>query len=125
MCVYICVCIKISEKALFGEDEWYFFSPRYRKYPNGARPNRMAASGFWKATGPDKPILTSSGSRRIGVKKALVFYTGRPPRGHKTEWVMTEYRLPDTMTRPSRLRGSMRVSGCADICSKSCFSSLL
>ncbi|KAM7527912.1 hypothetical protein LguiB_031322 [Lonicera macranthoides] len=86
-------------------DEWYFFSPRYRKYPNGARPNRMAASGFWKATGPDKPILTSSGSRRIGVKKALVFYTGRPPRGHKTEWVMTEYRLPDTLTR----RGSMRL----------------
>ncbi|KAE8656391.1 NAC domain-containing protein 18 [Hibiscus syriacus] len=31
-------------KATFGEQEWYFFSPRDRKYPNGARPNRAATS---------------------------------------------------------------------------------
>lgn len=99
----------ISDKSLFGEDEWYFFTPRDRKYPNGVRPNRTAASGFWKATGTDKPILSASGSRRIGVKKALVFYTGRPPKGVKTDWIMTEYRLPDTTTRPSRFKGSMRV----------------
>ncbi|KAA8550419.1 hypothetical protein F0562_002103 [Nyssa sinensis] len=101
--------IAFLEKALFGQDEWYFFSPRDRKYPNGARPNRSAASGYWKATGTDKPILTSSGSKRIGVKKALVFYTGRPPKGVKTDWIMNEYRLPETMTRPSRLKGSMRL----------------
>lgn len=73
------------------------------------RPNRTAASGFWKATGTDKPILSAAGSRRIGVKKALVFYTGRPPKGVKTDWIMTEYRLPDTIARPSRAIGSMRV----------------
>lgn len=94
---------------MFGEDEWYFFSPRDRKYPNGARPNRAAGSGYWKATGADKPILTS-GSKNIGVKKALVFYTGRPPNGLKTDWIMNEYRLLDTAIRPTRLKGTMRVS---------------
>ncbi|RVW97235.1 NAC transcription factor ONAC010 [Vitis vinifera] len=91
---------ELPKKALFGEEEWYFFSPRDRKYPNGVRPNRAAASGFWKATGTDKPILTSCGSKSIGVKKALVFYIGRPPRGVKTEWIMNEYRLLNTMNRP-------------------------
>ncbi|XVF04917.1 hypothetical protein REPUB_Repub05bG0126100 [Reevesia pubescens] len=100
---------ELPKKALFGEDEWYFFSPRDRKYPNGERPNRAAASGYWKATGTDKPILTSSGSKNIGVKKALVFYTGKPPKGIKTEWIMNEYRLLDRMIKPSRLKGSMRL----------------
>ncbi|KAK3022479.1 hypothetical protein RJ639_045808 [Escallonia herrerae] len=100
---------ELPKKALSGKDEWYFFSPRDRKYPNGVRPNRSAASGFWKATGTDKPILNSSGSRRIGVKKTLVFYKGRPPKGVKTEWTMNEYRVPNTMTRSSRAKGSMRL----------------
>lgn len=99
-----------ADKALFGEDEWYFFSPRDRKYPNGERPNRAAGTGYWKATGTDKPILSCFGSK-LGVKKALVFYTGRPPRGAKTDWMMNEYRLADTIIRPSRSKGSMRVSG--------------
>ncbi|XWS73729.1 hypothetical protein CRYUN_Cryun02cG0153500 [Craigia yunnanensis] len=100
---------ELPKKALSGEDEWYFFSPRDRKYPNGERPNRAAASGYWKATGTDKPILTSSESKNIGVKKALVFYTVRPPKGIKTEWIMNEYRLLDRMIKPSRLQGSMRL----------------
>lgn len=103
------MCENIVEKAPFGDEEWYFFSPRDRKYPNGARPNRTAASGYWKATGTDKPILGSSGAK-IGVKKGLVFYIGKPPNGEKTDWIMTEYRLPDTLTRPARSKGSMRVS---------------
>jgi len=95
---------------LFGEEEWYFFSPRDRKYPNGLRPNRTAASGYWKATGTDKPIISSRGSKHIGVKKALVFYSGRPPKGVKTDWIMNEYRLVDTTTKSFKLKGSMRVS---------------
>ena len=82
-------------KAAFGEQEWYFFSPRDRKYPNGARPNRAATSGYWKATGTDKPVLTAGGNQKVGVKKALVFYGGKPPRGIKTNWIMHEYRLAD------------------------------
>lgn len=80
-------------KATFGEQEWYFFSPRDRKYPNGARPNRAATSGYWKATGTDKPVLSSGSNQKVGVKKALVFYGGKPPKGIKTNWIMHEYRL--------------------------------
>ncbi|KAF8370179.1 hypothetical protein HHK36_003735 [Tetracentron sinense] len=86
---------ELPGKATFGEQEWYFFSPRDRKYPNGARPNRAATSGYWKATGTDKPILTSGGTQKVGVKKALVFYSGKPPKGIKTNWIMHEYRLTD------------------------------
>ncbi|CAD5185212.1 unnamed protein product [Musa acuminata subsp. malaccensis] len=86
----------LPAKATYGDREWYFFSPRDRKYPNGRRPNRAAASGYWKATGTDKAIHTSSGKNHsIGVKKALVFYKGRPPRGLKTNWIMHEYRLAE------------------------------
>ncbi|PIN09583.1 hypothetical protein CDL12_17832 [Handroanthus impetiginosus] len=86
---------ELPAKAIFGEQEWYFFSPRDRKYPNGARPNRAATSGYWKATGTDKPVLTAGGTQKVGVKKALVFYGGKPPKGIKTNWIMHEYRLAD------------------------------
>ncbi|CAN6176689.1 unnamed protein product [Urochloa humidicola] len=83
----------LPAKALYGDGEYYFFSPRDRKYPNGIRPNRAAGSGYWKATGTDKPIHDSATGESVGVKKALVFYKGRPPRGTKTNWIMHEYRL--------------------------------
>lgn len=88
-CGYVCV-----GKAVFGEKEWYFFSPRDRKYPNGSRPNRVAGSGYWKATGTDKVITTEG--RKVGIKKALVFYIGKAPKGSKTNWIMHEYRLLDS-----------------------------
>ncbi|KAF8007152.1 hypothetical protein BT93_K1220 [Corymbia citriodora subsp. variegata] len=84
---------ELPGKATFGEMEWYFFSPRDRKYPNSARPNRAAASGYWKATGTDKIIMDSSTGENLGVKKALVFYEGKPPTGSKSQWIMHEYRL--------------------------------
>ncbi|XP_050220532.1 NAC domain-containing protein JA2L-like [Mercurialis annua] len=84
----------LPSKAIFGEKEWYFFSPRDRKYPNGSRPNRVAGSGYWKATGTDKVIVTDG--RKVGIKKALVFYIGKPPKGTKTNWIMHEYRLLDS-----------------------------
>ncbi|KAJ1686602.1 hypothetical protein LUZ63_017992 [Rhynchospora breviuscula] len=86
----------LPSQAKYGEKEWYFFSPRDRKYPNGARPNRAAGSGYWKATGTDKPILSSKTNKSIGVKKALVFYQGKPPKGVKSEWIMHEFRLTDS-----------------------------
>ncbi|MED6131092.1 hypothetical protein PIB30_006713 [Stylosanthes scabra] len=98
----------LPSKALFGEEEWYFFTPRERKYPNGVRPNRAAGAGYWKATGTDKPIITSCGLKSIGVKKALVFYKGRPPKGSKTDWIMHEYRLHDSILSNSLKRTSMR-----------------
>ncbi|KAL2944135.1 NAC domain-containing protein 72 [Bienertia sinuspersici] len=93
----------LPSKAMFGEKEWYFFSPRDRKYPNGSRPNRVAGSGYWKATGTDK-IITTQG-RKVGIKKALVFYIGKAPKGTKTNWIMHEYRL----TEHNRKNGSSKL----------------
>ncbi|XVE93965.1 hypothetical protein REPUB_Repub01dG0239700 [Reevesia pubescens] len=84
-----------------GEREWYFFVPRDRKHGNGGRPNRTTENGFWKATGSDRKIVSLSDPKRIiGLKKTLVFYKGRAPRGSKTDWVMNEYRLPDVCSLP-------------------------
>lgn len=98
---------ELPDKSDFGENEWYFFTPRERKYPNGVRPNRATVSGYWKATGTDKSIF--SGSKHIGVKKALVFYKGRPPKGIKTDWIMHEYRLIGSRRQANRQIGSMRL----------------
>lgn len=37
-------------------------------------------------------MITSQG-RKVGIKKALVFYVGKAPKGSKTNWIMHEYRL--------------------------------
>ncbi|XP_008792531.2 NAC domain-containing protein 68-like [Phoenix dactylifera] len=99
---------ELPEKALFGQKEWYFFTPRDRKYPNGSRPNRAAGEGYWKATGADKPVTPKGGHRPLGIKKALVFYSGKAPRGVKTDWIMHEYRLADA-NRAASKKGTLRL----------------
>lgn len=80
------------------EQERYFFSTREAKYPNGNRSNRATGSGYWKATGIDKQIVTSRGNQVVGMKKTLVFYRGKPPHGSRTDWIMHEYRLVSSQT---------------------------
>uniref|UniRef100_A0A0A9GC47 NAC domain-containing protein n=1 Tax=Arundo donax TaxID=35708 RepID=A0A0A9GC47_ARUDO len=96
---------QLPRMALYGEKEWYFFSPRDRKYPNGSRPNRAAGSGYWKATGADKPV---GSPKPVAIKKALVFYAGKAPKGEKTNWIMHEYRLAD-VDRSARKKNSLRL----------------
>ncbi|KAH0680737.1 hypothetical protein KY284_021822 [Solanum tuberosum] len=84
---------ELPEVAKMGEREWYFFSLRDRKYPTGLRTNRATGAGYWKATGKDREVYSATNGALLGMKKTLVFYKGRAPRGEKTKWVMHEYRL--------------------------------
>ncbi|KAH9604022.1 hypothetical protein KSS87_014202 [Heliosperma pusillum] len=82
---------ELPRQAKMGEKEWYFFCVRDRKYPTGLRTNRATEAGYWKATGKDKDIFRDKSL--VGMKKTLVFYKGRAPKGEKSNWVMHEYRL--------------------------------
>ncbi|KAF8028314.1 hypothetical protein BT93_E1046 [Corymbia citriodora subsp. variegata] len=79
-------------------EQWFFFAPMQEREARGGRPSRSMASGYWKATGSPGYVY-SSDNKVIGVKKSMVFYTGKPPRGRKTHWKLNEYRafeLPPT-----------------------------
>ena len=75
-------------------EQWFFFVPRQEREARGGRPSRTTGSGYWKATGSPGPVF-SKDNRMIGVKKTMVFYTGKAPTGRKTKWKMNEYKAVD------------------------------
>ncbi|XP_052138995.1 NAC domain-containing protein 83-like [Oryza glaberrima] len=101
----------LSTAAAAEKECGYFFCLRGRKYRNSIRPNRVTGSGFWKATGIDKPIYSSSLAAAaagagdcIGLKKSLVYYRGSAGKGTKTDWMMHEFRLPSSISDSDHLQ---------------------
>lgn len=95
-------------RAKLGEKEWYFFCVRDKKYPTGLRTNRATAAGYWKATGKDKEIFR--GKVLVGMKKTLVFYKGRAPKGEKSNWVCHEYRLEGKLSHDKPAKNDWVIS---------------
>ncbi|CAK9172000.1 unnamed protein product [Ilex paraguariensis] len=91
-----------------SEEKMYFFSKRRGNVKRCGTTTFISGSGYWKAIGKDKQILTPGSSQPVGIKKSLVFYQlgigRRPrcprPRGFKTRWVMHEYCLVGSGTTP-------------------------
>lgn len=73
-------------------NEWFFFCELQIASPL----IRITKSGYWKATGRERHIMSRksgpSNSSLIGIKKTLVYYTGRAPKGVRTSWLVHEYR---------------------------------
>ncbi|CAA7054221.1 unnamed protein product [Microthlaspi erraticum] len=83
-----------GERCRGDGEQWLFFVPRQEREARGGRPSRTTGSGYWKATGSPGPVF-SLNNRVIGVKKTMVFYTGKAPTGRKTPWKMNEYKAVD------------------------------
>ncbi|KAF3548870.1 hypothetical protein DY000_02000982 [Brassica cretica] len=83
-----------GERCRGDAEQWFFFVPRQEREARGGRPSRTTGSGYWKATGSPGSVF-SKDNRMIGVKKTMVFYTGKAPTGGKTKWKMNEYKALD------------------------------
>ncbi|KAI3439223.1 uncharacterized protein J3R85_004939 [Psidium guajava] len=78
---------------MFNSKELFLYCCVKRKYLNSKRPDRTTVAGYWKVTGKKRRIMSEDTNEHIGIKKTLVFYTGRVPKGKRTNWVMHEYHL--------------------------------
>ncbi|QCD76523.1 NAC domain-containing protein 104-like [Vigna unguiculata] len=87
---------QLHGRALAEGNQWYYYSRRTQ--------NRVTGNGYWKPTGMEEPVVSSSNNKRVGMKKYFVFHVGEAAAGIKTNWIMQEYRLSDSAssTRSSK-----------------------
>ncbi|KAL3730096.1 hypothetical protein ACJRO7_027147 [Eucalyptus globulus] len=87
--------------------ECFFFCPGGDKIPNNRRSNnRMTELGYWKDTCKKRVIRSLVTGKQIGIRKILVYYEGRQPKGRKTDVVMHEYLLNSSVS-DSKISGPM------------------
>ncbi|OIW13623.1 hypothetical protein TanjilG_07965 [Lupinus angustifolius] len=89
--------------ALAEGNQWYYYSRRTE--------NRVTGNGYWKPTGMEEAVVTSSSNKRVGMKKYFVFHVGEDPTGGiKTNWIMQEYSLSDSAssTRLSKTKSHQK-----------------
>ncbi|KAL3534295.1 hypothetical protein ACH5RR_002756 [Cinchona calisaya] len=79
--------------------EWYFFTPRNKKYLNGSRPDRNAGDGHWKPTSNEEAVIDKE-RNIVGFKRTLTFFMGleKDKNSKKTDWLMQEYKLQKNST---------------------------
>lgn len=77
-------------RALAEGNQWYYYSRRTQ--------NRVTENGYWKPTGIEEPVISSTSNKRVGMKKYFMFHLGEA----KTNWIMQEYRLSDSASSSSR-----------------------
>ncbi|XP_048129056.1 NAC domain-containing protein 83-like isoform X2 [Rhodamnia argentea] len=92
---------------MFNGKELVFYCRFKRKYSNSRRSDRMTGTGYWKVTGKERAIMSEHTNKQIGIKKTLVFYEGRVPRGKRTNWVMHEYHLNSKCLGDNHREGEM------------------
>jgi No apical meristem (NAM) protein len=87
-----------------GEGERYFFTTLEDvKRCRGNKSIRTTNSGFWKAKGKAKVILSSRGGGivLVGTKMTFIFHWQERKRSQnitsasRTSWIMDEYRLSE------------------------------
>ncbi|KAM7251971.1 hypothetical protein ACFE04_023854 [Oxalis oulophora] len=97
--LYPCDPWDLHDKALVEGNQLYFYSRRTQ--------SRVTSNGYWSPLGIEEPIFSTTSSKKVGVKKHLMFYVGDV----QTNWIMQEYRLLDSTSRGSGSSSSSSSSG--------------
>ncbi|XP_022921430.1 NAC domain-containing protein 83 isoform X1 [Cucurbita moschata] len=84
-----------------GGGDWQEDTYLFSKNQECDRRVRWSPSGYWKAKGSERKIVSSSSDAvgLVGMRKTLVFWMGSSS-SRKTGWVMHEYRLLLSPTQP-------------------------
>ncbi|GAU40120.1 hypothetical protein TSUD_389700 [Trifolium subterraneum] len=86
---------QLHGRALLEGEKWYYYSRR--------TPNRVTDNGYWKATGMEEAVISSTNNKKVGMKKHLVFHVGESPASSiKTNWIMQEFCLSDSASSSAK-----------------------